>query len=214
MIKINLIREGRAAVRGVAATGGAAAAPEAANLNNQLLVGFIVIGLLAGGGYWFMRKSALDAIKEQVVQKQQEAQSLDRIIKEVEDFKKRKAALEERIALINDLKKNQKVPVKVMDRISQDLPDLLWLDKMNLTGSAISIDGRALNPNAVALFTDNLKQDPMFDEPIVRVVALTGGNNVYSFSMSFNVKQQKPEDAQTDGADAPAGGVPGGTPGG
>lgn len=200
-------------MRGVAAPG--AAAPEAANLNNQLLVGFVVIGLLVGGGYWYMKQRALAAIQQQVKDKQAEAASLERIIKEVEDFKRRKAALEQRISTINDLKKNQKVPVRVMDRISQDLPDLLWLDKMTLSGTGISIEGRALNPNAVALFTDNLKQDPIFDEPVVNKVELTGPN-VYTFSMNFHFKypESTPDEGGAEGGKAAPAGAPGGTPGG
>ena len=200
-------------MRGVAAPG--AAAPEAANLNNQLLVGFVVIGLLVGGGYWYMKQRSLAAIQQQVKDKKVEAASLERIIKEVEDFKHRKAALEQRISTINDLKKNQKVPVRVMDRISQDLPDLLWLDKLTLSGAGISIEGRALNPNAVALFTDNLKQDPIFDEPVVNKVELKGAN-IYSFSMNFHFNYPESTSAEggaEGGKTAPAG-APGGTPGG
>jgi len=200
LIKINLISEGRAAVRGAAAPG-AAAAETSSDLNNQLMIGLMVIGLLAAGGYWFMKKSARDAMFEQVDAKQVEAQSLEKIIQEVEQFKTRKAQLEERIALINDLKKNQKVPVRVMDRISQDLPDLLWLDRMVLAGTQITLEGRALNPNAVAIFTDNLKQDPLFTEPNLSKVELQG-TNVYTFAMTFSFREVTDQPAPEEGAPA------------
>ena len=54
------------------------------------------------------------------------------IIAEVEAFQRRKDSLQSRIDLINQLKQNQKGPVRIMDRISQDLPDLVWLDKMTV----------------------------------------------------------------------------------
>ena len=199
MIKINLISEGRAAVRG-AAVPGVAAAETPSELNNQLMIGLLIVGLLAAGGYWFMKKSTRDSVMEQVEAKQIEAQSLEKIIAEVEQFKQRKAQLEERIKLINDLKKNQKVPVRVMDRISQDLPDLLWLDRMILSGTSISVEGRALNPNAVAIFTDNLKQDPLFTEPSVSKVELSG-SNVYTFAMTFSYRYE-PEPAEGEGGAA------------
>lgn len=187
MIRINLVREGRAAVRGTAAAPVAVTGPS--NLGNQLLVGLIVLGLLAAGGYWFLKKRELQAIEQQVQEKRREAESLERIIREVEEFKRRKDSLEQRIALINELKRNQKVPVRVMDQVSRDLPDLVWLDRMVLTGTRIQIEGRALNENAVALYITNLKANPLFDEPIVRSIELRG-TNVYAFSMSFNFRYE------------------------
>ena len=165
MIKINLVREGRAAVRGAtAAPGGVAAGAGPANINGLLIVGFLVAGILAAGGYWFLRWNELKQKEAEVAVKRSEAEKLESIIREVEEFQRRKESLEQRIALINDLKRNQKNPVKILDRISQDLPDLVWLDRMRLDGMMIELEGRALNPNAVANFVINLKADPLFNE--------------------------------------------------
>ena len=185
MIKINLISEGRGGVRGASGVPGAAPAAESAgSLNNQLLAVLAIVGLPAGGGYWFLKNQKLTGLQAEVEVKRAEAAGLQKIIDEVEQFKARKAQLEQRIEIIGNLKKNQKVPVQIMDRISQDLPDLLWLDKLTLSGNNLSVEGRALNPNAVAIFTDNLKQDPLFDEPNVSQLTLQG-QTVYMFSMTF-----------------------------
>ena len=60
MIKINLVREGRA-VRGAGAAPGvsAAAAAGPSNLNNILVVGGLILGVLIGAGWWFLQKRAL-----------------------------------------------------------------------------------------------------------------------------------------------------------
>src|SRR5688572_28563715 len=106
----------------------AAGAP--ANINQVLLLACLIGGLVLAGGYWLLKKRELSSKERQVAVRREETQKLEAIIKEVEDFQKRKESLEKRIALINNLKKNQKGPVRVMDRISQDLPDLVWLDNM------------------------------------------------------------------------------------
>jgi Tfp pilus assembly protein PilN len=190
VIKINLVREGRA-VRGAGAVSGMAAAAATAaggetNLNNLLMIGGLVLGLVIAGGWWLAEKHKLSDRKETVATKQVEAQRLEAIIKEVEEYQRRKDSLQRRIDLINQLKQNQKGPVKIMDRISQDLPDLVWLDKLSMSGGAITLAGRGLNPNAVANFVENIKNDPLFEEPDlsnlsqVSVVPL-----VYSFDMNF-----------------------------
>ena len=190
MIKINLVREGRA-VRGAGAAPGMAAAAVAAagpsNLNNILMVGGLIVGVVVGGGWWLLEKNKLSDRRDQVATKQVEAQRLESIIKEVEEYQKRKDSLQKRIDLINQLKQNQKGPVKIMDRISQDLPDLVWLDRMSMSGGLIQMSGRGLNPNAIANFVENIKKDPLFEEPdLSSMNQVSSTPLVYSFDMSFH----------------------------
>lgn len=188
MIKINLAREGRA-VRGAGAAPGPSgpAAGGPSNLNNIMIIGGILLGLLLGGGWWFLKNQTLKERRATVDNKTAEAQRLESIIKEVEDYQKRKESLQKRIDLINDLKQNQKGPVRIMDRISQDLPDLVWLDRMEMSGGSIKLNGRGLNPNAIANFVENVKNDPLFEEPDLSGVAQVSVTPlVYSFDMSFH----------------------------
>ena len=186
MIKINLAREGRA-VRGAAAAPAAAAAAGPSNLNNVFMVGGAILGLVIGGGWWLIESRKLSERKDTVAVKTAEAQRLDAIIKEVEEFQKRKDSLQKRIDLINQLKQNQKGPVRVMDRISQDLPDLVWLDKLTMSGGSINISGRGLNPNAIANFVENVKNDPLFEEPDLSTLSQQQPNPpVYTFEMTFH----------------------------
>lgn len=156
------------------------------NLNNILIVGLLLVGAILGGGYWFLQKRTLDSRKETVEQRKREAEKLESIIKDVEEYQKRKDSLQNRIDLINQLKQNQRGPVRVMDRISQDLPDLVWLDNMSIAGGRVTVNGRALNPNAVANFVENIKKDDYFEEPEVGAVSQVSATPlVYSFDMNF-----------------------------
>jgi len=164
------------------------AAPAAgSNLNTLLIIGLAGLGLVIGGLYWFVKNRTLNERKDQVASRRIEAEKLDAIIKEVESFQRRKDNLQKRIDLINQLKQNQRGPVRIMDHVSQDLPDLVWLDRMSIGGGAITINGRGLNPNAIANFVDNVKNDPYFEEPQLRyinqasVVPL-----VYNYEMTFH----------------------------
>jgi len=132
-----------------------------------------------------------------------EAQRLEAIIKEVEDYQKRKDNLQKRIDLINQLKQGQKGPVRIMDQISKDLPDLVWLDKLTMSGGVITIEGRGLNPNAIANFVENVKSDAFFEEPdLSSVTGLTASSTtpVYSFQMSFKFTYAPKGEAGAAGA--------------
>ncbi|MBV8199147.1 MAG: PilN domain-containing protein [Acidobacteria bacterium] len=205
MIKINLLSEGKrpAAVR-KAKTPGAASQDIAMWM---LLVGAF-IGVLAAAGYWWYLNSKLKEKQEEVVQAQKEVDALQAVIKEVEDFKRKKKNLADKIAVINELKSNQRGPVRVMDYISRALPELLWLDRLKMTASSIEIEGRAFNPNAVANFMDNLDKVPEFKEPVLKDTSAQG-NGVYKFLVTFDYSFAPPK--KPEGGAAPA--TPGSKPG-
>jgi Tfp pilus assembly protein PilN len=156
------------------------------NLNNIFIIGLLVIGVVVSGGWWLLVQRKLDERDEQVRTRKQDAERLETIIKDVAAYQEQKDNLQKRIDLINQLKQNQKGPVRVMDRISQDLPDLVWLDNMAMAATKITLSGRGLNPNAIANFVANIKNDPYFEEPSVGdVTQVTLIPPVYSFNMEF-----------------------------
>jgi Tfp pilus assembly protein PilN len=203
LIKINLVREGRA-VRGAGATTGApVAAAGGSSLNNILIVAGVVLGALIAAGWWFVESNKLAEKKGLVASKTVEAQKLEKIIKQVEGYQKQKESLQKRIDVINQLKQNQKGPVRLMDRVSQDLPDLVWLDKMSIGGGVVTIDGRGLNPNAIANFVENVKNDPMFEEPdLGNVTQISTTPLVYSYTMNFHFSYAPKGDAAATGTAA------------
>jgi type IV pilus assembly protein PilN len=202
MIKINLLSEGKrpAAVRKARAGG------EIRDLALWMLLLGALLGVLAAAGYWWYLNGKLKEKQEEVVQAQKEVDALQAVIKEVEDFKKKKKNLADKIAIINELKSNQRGPVRVMDYISRALPELLWLDRLKMNASSIEIEGRAFNPNAVANFMDNLDKVPEFKEPVLKDTNAEG--NFYRFSISFDYSfvPKKP----VEGGTAP--GTPPGSP--
>jgi len=185
MIKINLLSEGKrpAAVRKVKVP--AALRLEGQDVGQWMLALGLLAGVVALALYWWVWSQRVEAKQAEVTAAQREVDALASVIKEVEDYKAKKAELERKIGIINDLKANQRGPVRVMDYISRALPELLWLDRMRMTASTIEIEGRAFNTNAVANFIENLDKVPEFDEPTLKSTEeQTGG--IYKFVINFN----------------------------
>src|ERR1700709_1433584 len=188
MIKINLLSEGKrpAAVRKKA--GGSKL--DGQDIGKWMLLVGALIGLIAFGATYWLQKQKNDAKEAEVAAAQREVDQLASVIKEVDDFKAKKSELERKIGVINDLKSNQRGPVRVMDYISRSLPELLWLDRLKMTPDAIEVEGRAFNTNAVANFIENLDKVPEFDEPILKSTEQQAGNaqtvGVYRFVISFH----------------------------
>jgi type IV pilus assembly protein PilN len=185
MIKINLLSEGKrpAAVRKVKVP--AALRLEGQDVGQWMLAVGLLAGVLALALSWWMWDKRVEEKREEVAAAQREVDALAAVIKEVEDYKAKKTELERKIGIINDLKANQRGPVRVMDYISRALPELLWLDRMVMKADTIEIEGRAFNPNAVANFLENLDKVAEFDEPVLKGTdQQTGG--IYKFVVEFH----------------------------
>ena len=202
MIRINLLAEARPQrkKKGVSALGGAG------RLNTLLMGGVIGLAILIGIVHYWVLRSQIKAQEEKIRIAQVEVARLEAVLKEVKDFEAKKARLQRKVDLINQLKQNQRGPVRLMDEVSKALPDLVWLERMDYHGSAISIDGKAFNANAVANFVANLRLVPSFQEPKVEFSACSGssGSALYCFKTNFgfsNLDRTQPEPA---GAPVPA----------
>jgi len=183
MIKINLLAEGKrpAAVRKSKAS--------AVNLDGKdvslwmLLLGALLGGIAIAVSWWILNYELKTKVEEVRVA-QAEVDALANVIKEVEDYKAKKTELERKIGIINDLKLNQRGPVRVMDHVSRALPELLWMDRLKMNATTIEVEGRAFNTNAVANFIENLDKVPEFDEPTLQDTQEQPGG-VYKFTINF-----------------------------
>jgi type IV pilus assembly protein PilN len=182
MIKINLLAEGkRTAVRKTKP----AQLLEGKDLAPWLLLAGCLLGLVVFGVWWYLLHGEIAEREAQIGAAQREVDQLQAVLREVEDYKQKKVELERKIKLINDLKLNQRGPVRVMDDISRALPELLWLDNLRMGSNTIELDGRAFNTNAVANFIENLDKMPEFEEPTLKdTQEQTGG--IYKFQINFN----------------------------
>ena len=207
MIRINLLSEARAA----AARRKAPAMPTGAKLNNLLFLA----GVLAGVAYILVMGIVLTSrrrhLDQEIGKARLEAERLKSIIEEVKGYEDKKASLEAKIKLINDLKTNQKGPVRLMDEISKALPDLVWLTNLEVAGNQITMKGRTLSPNAVSTYLENLKKSPFFAEPVFRNLQQEGAQQgLYNWEMALNFIPATALAGTTGGAAAPAAPAPGG----
>jgi Tfp pilus assembly protein PilN len=187
MIRINLLAEGRRPA--VARRPKAVAAAE--QLGQWLLlatIGLAVIVILAWG---FLLRRDIAQKDQEIAVAQREVEELAPIIREVEEYKAKKSELERKIRVISDLKANQSGPVQIMDYVSRALPELLWLDRMEVNAGTMTLTGRAFNTNAVANLIDNLDKVPEFQEPILRDTTQQG--RVYSYVITLGYSFTSPE---------------------
>ncbi len=201
MIKINLVGERkRPAAPGPSQLKGI---QEGANAGLWALVGLVLAGVLVTLGHLYIVNGKVKDMQTQIAAAEEEVRELEPYIREVEEYKIKKAELERKVQVINQLKTNQRGPVQIMDQVSRALPELLWLTKLDVSPTTITVSGEAFNTNAVANFIENLDRVPEFQEPILRDTSQRG--QIYTFVVAFNYTYQVPQPEQSEGAEAAAG---------
>jgi type IV pilus assembly protein PilN len=207
LIRINLLTEARAA----AAKKKGPALPTGARLNNLLLIAGVALGLIYIGVMALILTGRKRHLDEEIGKAKEEVARLKSIIDEVKGYEDKKKSLEEKIALINNLKTNQKGPVRLMDEISKALPDLVWLTEMSIAGdNQLTLRGKTLSPNAVATYLENLKKSPYFAEPVFKNLGRDAGpQGIYSWEMTVTFTHGKPAGTEPATAAKPGAGAAG-----
>ena len=204
MIRINLLAAERERGKKKAALFG--------TTGQKLTIGCSIILVLAvllvGWRYWSLgrQSAALDA---EINAAQAETTRLHAVILQVQQFEQRKAQLQQRVVLIEQLRKGQTGPVHMLDQISRALPPMLWLTELKQTAGDIVIDGRATSPIGVSDFVANLEASGYFKRSIEIVSTTTEPlpqppGELIKFSLKAVFQQ--PGDAKTPPAAAPSAG--------
>jgi len=156
MIRINLlaIERDRAKRRPTAAATG----PQATQQRITLLCSLILVLTALGVGWWYWSlKVQSDRIEEDIVTSQKETARLRTLIQQVQTNDARRAQLQERVELIEELRKGREGAVRMLDEISRSLPDMLWLTEVKQQGADLTMTGRCTSLTALSDFVDNLK---------------------------------------------------------
>jgi type IV pilus assembly protein PilN len=162
MIRINLLAADRGAAKKTRAAGGVTTAQRV-----TIAAALILLSTVVGVGWWYWsihtRGVRLD---EEIAAAETKAQQLRSVLAQVQKFETRKAVLQQRVTLIEQLRKGQSGPVHILDEVSKALPDRTWLVSMGQAGKDFTIDGRTTALSGVSDFVANLEASRWFKKPV------------------------------------------------
>lgn len=159
MIRINLLAERRS----VKAVSKGFQAGQKITVIGSLLLVLTLVGV--GWRYWAIGQQEAQVVRE-IAAAQREEQRLAEILKQVAEFETRKQQLEQRVTLIDELRKGQNAPVHMIDQISRALPDMTWLTSIRQDGFTLTIQGRCLTLTSLSDFVGNLEASRYFVRPV------------------------------------------------
>ena len=121
--------------------------------------------VLIGWWFWSLRQESA-RVDEELARAEVETRQIRSVLEQVRKFESQKAVLQQRVTLIEQLRKGQYAPVHLLDEISKSLPDRLWLNELSQTGSDFTINGMTDSLTAVSDFVANLESTRWFKKPV------------------------------------------------
>ena len=121
--------------------------------------------LLIGWWFWSLRQESI-RVDQDMARAEAETRQIRSVLEQVRKFESQRALLQQRVTLIEQLRKGQYAPVHLLDEISKSLPDRLWLNELTQTGPDFAISGLTDSLTAVSDFVANLESTKWFKKPV------------------------------------------------
>jgi Tfp pilus assembly protein PilN len=164
MIRVNLLGTKEAPAGGGAATVIDAGPSAGGSEKRGVVVAVAILGLAVAAivVQWLAATRAINKLDEEINQLTAEKNRLAPIIVEVQKYQAKLAELEEKEKLIERLKSEREGPVRMLDSLSAELPDFVWLTQLQQKGNQVTIDGMAASYVSIADYIRKLEDSDWF----------------------------------------------------
>jgi type IV pilus assembly protein PilN len=124
---------------------------------------FSVVLLLVAIGIiqWRLEKEKEDTLA-QISNMKKEIAYYKSLTTEVTKAKEAQKTLQDKLNVINTLRKEKAGPAKVLDELSIDKPEKIHLESVKKEGNKLGIEGIALDDETIANFMTNLRKSKLF----------------------------------------------------
>ena len=135
-----------------------------AALGKELIVLIVSVVLLLGTLafiQWELTKRKEDTYA-QIAKTKNDIAYYKSLTTEVEKKKEEQRMLQNRLDIINSLRKQKASPAKVLDELSIDKPEKLQLESLKKEGTKLGMEGIALDDETIANFMTSLRKSKLF----------------------------------------------------
>jgi type IV pilus assembly protein PilN len=129
-------------------------------------LGMLMLTAMVVGGWWYYLSSVRADVTHRIAAADAELLRLKAAAKLVERVNARKTELTQRLAVIERLQGAKRAPVTLLETLSRNLPDGLWLMEVKQVGTAVQVEGRALSLTAVTDFAEGIQNSGVFERPV------------------------------------------------
>ena len=169
-----------------------------ADIRQQLMQLVLVLILVASVlGFADSRvNSQISTSSRRIIQMEADIKQFQPQLDQVAAFRKKKASLEKKIEVIDNLDRARQGPVRVMDELATHTPPKLVLTSIKTTGNKIEMQGVSLDNELVAQLLQALSASPYFGQVEIDNTKMSdkGGLKVVNFKVHAVIQAPKKVD--------------------
>jgi type IV pilus assembly protein PilN len=160
------------------------------------LMAVVAAGAVVFTGWTFLGAKK-DAQLERNGRLEQAIAQLDKEIADIKDLKDQISNVLERKQIVENLQTNRSQSVVILDELSRQLPEGLYLRSIKQQGNLITLDGVADTNARVATLVRNLSVSNWMESPnLIEIKSITvNGVKQNDFTLNVSLKVQKAEEA-------------------
>jgi Tfp pilus assembly protein PilN len=196
MIKINLLGDALALAGGKKGADKATAEPVQVytgegGSRSSLPIAGVVVGLVfaaLGGAYYLWLSSEFTRAEKKKADLEQDRKQYEPYIALEKKFREKKEALQKKEEVMTTLKRQQALPVHLMEELANSLPDDVWFKKVSQKGMTITVEGEGRNFESINAFYGNLQARTRWFKKINYPGAKRGTSGSFEFTISFELQ--------------------------
>ena len=161
----------------------------------QYIVVLTFVAIMTGLIFWFIGQIIDTQISNQNSRNQYlqtQITALESQIAEIKRIKESKSAIEQRMALIEQLQSSRNLAPQVLDELARIVPQGVSFKSLQRTGSSLQVRGTSESNNRLAEFMRQLETSKVFTSgELSSIVADTSATDAVSeFTLTFSITEQ------------------------
>jgi type IV pilus assembly protein PilN len=177
MIKINLLPTKKKPAKKVT------------ELQQQLILGTLILGISLFGmwSYWKSLDDKIDTLTKEKTAADAKINEQTKMLDDVKTVEDDRKKVGDKIAIIEQLKKNQTALVHLLDEVGKALPQGVNITSLAEDNGKVSLEGTSFTNNEVVRLIDNLKASPYLSDVFLQETAQAqeSGVDIYKYKLQF-----------------------------
>jgi type IV pilus assembly protein PilN len=152
-----------------------------------ILFGLILVGGLLGNyTWWKAEKDSLNALDARIASTRNEIAQLEKTIGEVKSITQDKKALEDKLKILDALKKGRTGPVKVMDELATIIPNKAWITEYSEQNGNVVMRGTSVTYEDLSSFAQKLKTSKYFANVSIKKASQKNQSGTVEWEINCN----------------------------
>jgi len=162
-----------------------------AGSRSRIPIAGVAVGLVfaaMGGIYYLWLNSEFTKATKKQADLEQEKKQYEPYVALEKKFREKKEALQRKEEVMTTLKRQQALPVHLLEELANSLPDDVWFRKVAQKGATVTIEGEGRNFESINNFYGNLQSRTRWFKKINYPGARRGASGSFDFTISFELQ--------------------------